>query len=104
LKGWQPWNPENHNKKIYSDKMPIPEKYLADFEEGEIYHIYNRTNNKEKLFLTDENRFFFLKRYKEIVAPFADTYSWNLFPHWRRYAAKVKRGWRICAYLRFAIL
>jgi hypothetical protein len=44
--------------------MPIPEKYIADFEEGEIYHVYNRTNNREQLFLTDENRSFFLRRKK----------------------------------------
>ena len=60
--------------------MPISEKYLADFEEEEIFHVYNRTNNKEKLFLTDENRLFFLKRFKEIVGAFADTYCWNLLP------------------------
>jgi len=61
--------------------MPISEKYLADFEEEEIYHVYNRTNNMEKLFLTDENRPFFLKRYKEIISPFADTFCWNLLPN-----------------------
>ena len=42
--------------------MPIPAKYLADFTENGIYHIYNRTNNKEKLFLSNENRLFFLKK------------------------------------------
>src|SRR6185312_11329462 len=61
--------------------MPISEKYLADFEEEEIYHVYNRTNNMEKLFLTDENRLYFLKRYKEIISPFADTFCWNLLPN-----------------------
>ena len=45
--------------------MPISEKYLADFEEGGTYHIFNRTNNIEKLFLTDENRRFFLKDIKK---------------------------------------
>ena len=40
--------------------MPIPNKYLADFEEDSIYHIYNRTNNKEKLFLSDDNRVYAL--------------------------------------------
>lgn len=61
--------------------MPIPEKYLADFEESETYHVYNRTNNREPLFLSDDNRLYFLKRYKEIVSPFADTYCWNLLPN-----------------------
>jgi len=79
--------------------MPIPDKYLADFEEGEIYHIYNRTNNGEKLFVTDENRFFFLKRYKEIVAPFADTYCWNLLSNHFHLVIKIKSKNEIVGHL-----
>ena len=79
--------------------MPIPDKYLADFEEGEKYHVYNRTNNKEKLFATDENRFFFLKRYKEIVAPFAYTYCWNLLPNHFHLLIKIKSEKEIIDYL-----
>ena len=79
--------------------MPIQGKYIADFEEEEIYHIYNRTNNKEKLFLTDENRLFFLKRYREIIAPFADTYCWNLLPNHFHFLIKIKSEQLIIAYL-----
>ena len=79
--------------------MPVPAKYLADFEEGEKYHVYNRTNNKEKLFATDENRFFFLKRYKEIVAPFAHTYCWNLLPNHFHLLIKIKPEKEIINYL-----
>ncbi len=61
--------------------MPIPQKYLADFNEGCIYHVYNRTNNREKLFLSDENRYFFLKRYDELLTPFIDTFCWSLLPN-----------------------
>jgi putative transposase len=80
--------------------MPIPDKYLADFEEGGIYHIYNRTNNKEKLFLSDDNRTFFLKRYKEILSPFTDTYCWCLLPNHFHLLIKVKSEDTIIAYLR----
>jgi len=79
--------------------MPIPKKYMADFEEGGIYHVYNRTNNKEKLFLTDENRAFFLKRYKEILSPFADTYCWCLLSNHFHLLIKVKTEKAILAYL-----
>lgn len=79
--------------------MPIPSKYLADFEEEEIFHVYNRTNNKEKLFLTDENRLFFLKRFKEIVSPFADTYCWNLLPNHFHFLIKIKSKESIIKYL-----
>ncbi|HEX7904548.1 MAG TPA: hypothetical protein VF487_11765 [Chitinophagaceae bacterium] len=61
--------------------MPIPAKYLADFDEHGIYHIYNRTNNQEKLFLSDENRYFFLKRYKEYLSLYLDTFCWCLLPN-----------------------
>jgi putative transposase len=70
--------------------MPIPIKYVADFEENGIYHIYNRTNNKELLFLNDENRRFFLQRYKEIISPVADTYCWNLLPNHFHLIIKLK--------------
>ncbi len=70
--------------------MPIPKKYLADFEEGGIYHVYNRTNNKEKLFLSDENRNFFLRRYKEMLSEFTDTYCWCLLPNHFHFLVKIK--------------
>jgi hypothetical protein len=79
--------------------MPIPEKYLADFQGGEIYHVYNRTNNKENLFVTDENRTFFLKRYKEIVASFVDTFCWNLLPNHFHLLIRIKSEEAIIAYL-----
>jgi putative transposase len=79
--------------------MPIPLKYLADFEEDQIYHVYNRTNNKQLLFLTDENRVYFLKRYKDIVSPFVDTFCWNLLPNHFHFLIKVKSEEMIIAFL-----
>ena len=79
--------------------MPIPDKYLADFNEGCIYHVYNRTNNKEKLFLSDENRIFFLKRYSEILSPFADTFCWGLLPNHFHFLIRVKSHAEIIAWL-----
>ncbi|MEO7924389.1 MAG: hypothetical protein ABIR30_11985 [Chitinophagaceae bacterium] len=79
--------------------MPIPDKYLADFEEGNVYHIYNRTNNKEKLFLSDENRHFFLKRFHVILSPFLDTFCWNLLPNHFHFLVRVKPATAIFEYL-----
>ncbi len=42
--------------KIY---LIMKTKYLANFEEDKIFHIYNRTNNRELLFLSDANRYYF---------------------------------------------
>lgn len=79
--------------------MPIPTKYLADFEEAGIYHVYNRTNNKDLLFMSDDNRLFFLKRYKELIAPFTDTYCWCLLPNHFHLLIKIKSEADIKTYL-----
>ena len=79
--------------------MPIPKKYIANFEEGCIYHVYNRTNNKEPLFLTDENRLYFLKRFKEVLSPFIDTYCWCLLPNHFHVLIKVKSEKTILSHL-----
>ena len=70
--------------------MPIPKRYLADFEEKEIYHVYNRTNNHELLFLSDENKRFFLKRYSEILSPFVDTFCWSLLSNHFHFLIRIK--------------
>ncbi len=70
--------------------MPIPGKYLADFEEHGIYHVYNRTNNKEKLFLADENHYFFLRKYAEHLASFLDTFCWCLLPNHFHLLVRIK--------------
>ncbi|HEY0298259.1 MAG TPA: hypothetical protein VGB84_03490 [Arachidicoccus sp.] len=70
--------------------MPINPKYLADFEENEIYHVYNRTNNKEPLFLNDGHRSYFLKRYAEIVSPLLETFAWTLLDNHFHFLIKVK--------------
>ena len=48
----------------------MKDKFLANFPEDSIYHVYNRTNNKELLFKTDENRLFFLREYAKYLEPF----------------------------------
>jgi REP element-mobilizing transposase RayT len=80
--------------------MPIPSKYLASFEENGMYHIYNRTNNKEALFLNDDNRNFFLKRYKELLSPFVDTYCWCLQSNHFHLLIKVKTDMEIKLFLK----
>ena len=70
--------------------MPIHPKYFVDFEENRIYHVYNRTNNKELLFLNDGHRNYFLKRYCEIVAPLVETFAWALLDNHFHLLIKVK--------------
>lgn len=79
--------------------MPIPAKYLVDFEEAGIFHVYNRTNNNEKLFLNDENRYFFLKRYRELLSPFLDTFCWSLLPNHFHLLIRIKEETSIISFL-----
>jgi REP element-mobilizing transposase RayT len=46
--------------------------------EGRYYHIYNRGNNKENLFIEEANYEFFLKRYAHYCYPVLDTYAYCL--------------------------
>jgi len=79
--------------------MPIPSKLLADFNENGIYHVFNRTNNRERLFLSDNNRFFFLHQYKNHLSQLLDTYSWNLQPNHFHFLVKAKTSNEIKKYL-----
>jgi REP element-mobilizing transposase RayT len=70
--------------------MPIPHKYLVDFTENNIYNVFNRTNNKEKLFLNDDNKLFFLKQYAKYINPIADTFCWCLLPNHFHFLIRIK--------------
>jgi putative transposase len=45
---------------------------------GQIYHIYNRGNNRENLFVEERNYRYFLTLYSRHVAPVVDTYAYCL--------------------------
>lgn len=74
-------------------------KYLADFYDGGIFHVYNRTNNKELLFRTDENRRHFLRQYSKYLHPFLDTFCWSLLPNHFHFLIRVKEVEKIRVYL-----
>lgn len=70
--------------------MPINKKYLAEFEFGSYYHIYNRTNNNELLFWSDKNRIYFLKLLDSYMSSTIDLYAWNLMPNHFHFIIKIK--------------
>jgi REP element-mobilizing transposase RayT len=45
------------------------------------YHIYNRGNNRENIFLREEDYQFFIQKYTEMVHPFVNTYAYCLLPN-----------------------
>lgn len=52
--------------------MSLPIEY------GKFYHIYNRGNNYENIFLNNDDYLHFLSNYEIYISPIADTYAWCL--------------------------
>ncbi|WP_316782892.1 transposase [Pedobacter frigiditerrae] len=52
-----------------------------EFIEDSIYHIYNRGNNKQQIFFTDENYLFFLKKVRSELIQHCEILSYCLMPN-----------------------
>ncbi len=50
------------------------------FEKGQLYHIYNQGNNNRKIFYNKDNYFYFLRKLKLFILPYADILAWCLMP------------------------
>lgn len=48
---------------------------------GYFYHIFNRGNNRENIFLEQENYAYFLRLYHKYITPLAHTYAYALLPN-----------------------
>jgi REP element-mobilizing transposase RayT len=60
------------------------------FEAESIYHIYNRANGHENLFIEEQNYTFFLDKYFKHISPIAATYSYCLMPNYFHLMIKIK--------------
>ena len=49
------------------------------FEQGNIYHVYNRSN--ETVFFSEENYMFFLNKVRRFIYPNCDILAWCLMPN-----------------------
>jgi putative transposase len=49
--------------------------------EGEIYHIYNRGNQKQQLFFDERNYKYFQSKIVEYLVPVTDILAWTLMPN-----------------------
>ena len=67
---------------LHSDTIP--------FVEGYFYHIYNRGNNKEKIFFNNENYIYFLKKFDKYLSDFLDVYCYCLISNHFHFLIKVK--------------
>ena len=79
--------------------MPVPEKLTAHFEEQCFYHVICKCIDGRKLFLDDNDREFFLKRYQELMEPFINTYSYCLLDNHAHFLIETKNPEDINPYL-----
>lgn len=63
---------------------------LAKFQPDCFYHVYNRTNNREPLFKNDDDRKWFLVRYKHYLTPYLHTCAYCLMENHFHFMVKIK--------------
>ena len=59
-------------------------------EPGKYYHIFNRGNNRELIFRSEENYRYFLQKYRRYVHPHVETYTYCLMPDHFHFLIRVK--------------
>jgi len=64
--------------------------YYPKLEKGLIYHVYNQGNNKERIFVSEENRRYFLELFKEYISPMCDVYAFCLLRNHFHFLLKFK--------------
>jgi len=70
--------------------MPIPDLYLAEFEPGEFYHVYNRCHSGRKLFNQQNDYKLFFDLMKKNLCDWMDFYSYCLIPNHFHLLVKIK--------------
>ena len=79
--------------------MPINSIYLAKLEPEQYYHVYNRTNNQDFLFWSNENRRYFLAQFHKYLSHFLEVYSWCLLSNHFHLQIKMKSEEEVRDYL-----
>jgi REP element-mobilizing transposase RayT len=64
--------------------------YWQKMEEGQIYHVYNRSISNVELYYTDENCRYFLKKWNKYFDAYFDVYAYCLIPNHFHFLVKVK--------------
>ena len=62
----------------------------APLEYGQYYHIYNRGNNRENIFIEERNYRHFLKLYAKYIGPIADTYAYCLLRNHFHFLVRIR--------------
>jgi len=59
-------------------------------EYGNYYHIYNRGNNRENIFIEKRNYRYFLNLYAKYIEPVTNTYAYCLLPNHFHFLVRIK--------------
>ena len=51
------------------------------FEIGQIYHVYNRGNDKQTIFFNEENYLYFLRKIRKLILPNCELLAYCLMPN-----------------------
>jgi len=68
----------------------MDKKYYGPLVPGEFFHVYNRGNNFENVFFSQENYTYFLKRYQYFTVDILETYAYCLLPNHFHLLVRVK--------------
>lgn len=60
------------------------------FTERGIYHIYNRGNNKQRIFFNDDNYVLFLRKVRKELLPHCSLLAYSLMPNHFHFLAQIK--------------
>ncbi len=63
---------------------------MIPLKHDQYYHVYNRANGFEKIFVEEENYRFFLEKYQLYISPYVDTYCYCLMPNHFHFLVSIK--------------
>jgi putative transposase len=74
------------------------QNYHIPLQPNGIYHIFSRAVGDEQLFLSHDNYFYFLRKFKEHIAPIGDMYTYSLLPNHFHLLVRIKEEQTIIEY------
>lgn len=61
-------------------------------ESGKYYHIYNRGNNKERIFFNEHNYEYFMRKFDFYLTEYVDLFAFCLLPNHFHFIVRVKEA------------
>lgn len=71
--------------------MPV-KALIIPLEQGKYYHVYNRGNNKEKLFYNAADYYLFMRKYQLYLGPHVQTFAYCLLPNHFHFLIRIKES------------